>query len=150
MVPRFLDGEIDGKDRSLVGAYISREGGYGDRRERGRERERKKEKKQEEKEEEEEEEGAGGKRGMVPEVSRLVTLVTEHRLAEKRKRIMVRCSVIEKISLSLHLSARSNREPVYVLARGRVCTKRASPEAFGYVVLQTEGEKRKSLRERSR
>jgi hypothetical protein len=78
---------------------------------------------------------------MVPEVSRLVTLVTEHRLAEKRKRIAVRCSVIEKISLSLHLSARSNREPVYVLARGRVCTKRAAPEAFGYVVLQTEGKK---------
>jgi hypothetical protein len=32
LVPRFLDGEIDGKDRSLVGAYISREEGYGDRR----------------------------------------------------------------------------------------------------------------------
>lgn len=82
-------------------------------------------------------EGKGG----PTEVSRLVTLVTEHRLAEKRKRIVVRCSVIEKISLSLHLSARSNREPVYVLARGRVCTKRASPEAFGYVVLQTEKKK---------
>jgi len=77
---------------------------------------------------------------MVSEVSRLVTLVTEHRLAEKRKRIVVRCSVIEKISLSL-LSARSNREPVYVLARGRVCTKRASPEAFSYIVLQTKGKK---------
>jgi len=83
---------------------------------------------------------------MVPEVSRLVTLVTEHRLAEKRKRIVVQCSVIEKISLSLHLSACSNREPVYVLARVRVCTKRASPEAFGYVVLQT-GEKKENYRE---
>lgn len=37
LVPRFLDGEIDGKDRSLVGAYISREGGYDDRREGRRE-----------------------------------------------------------------------------------------------------------------
>lgn len=48
LVPRFLDGEIDGKDRSLVGAYISREGGYDDRREGRREsqeRENKKKKK---------------------------------------------------------------------------------------------------------
>lgn len=34
------------------------------------------------------------------------------------------CSVIEKISLSLHLFARGNREPVYVLARERMCTKK--------------------------
>lgn len=38
LVPRFLDGEIDGKDRSLVGVYISRGGGYG-----GRPKERKRE-----------------------------------------------------------------------------------------------------------
>jgi len=73
LVPRFLDGEIDGKDRSLVGVYISREGGYDEK-----EVERTKKRKQEE---EETQEGKG-----ESEVSRLVTLVTEHRLAEKRKR----------------------------------------------------------------
>jgi len=54
-----------------------------------------------EEEEEEAEEDAGETRRGTAGVSRLVTLVTERWLAEKRRRLVVRCSVIEKISLSL-------------------------------------------------
>lgn len=77
LVPRFLDGEIDGKDRSLVGVYISREGGYDDRREGSRENQKEKTRRRGK----ETQEGKGESK-----VLRLVTLVTEHRLAEKRKR----------------------------------------------------------------
>lgn len=146
LLPRFLDGEIDGKDRSLVGAYISREGGYGGRQEGKKEKRRDRERKTVEEEEEKEEESAtGGKEDSTTEVSRLVTLVTERRrLAEKRRRIVVvRCSVIEKISLSLYLSARSNREST--CSRVDVCVqKKNQPHGSVrlYVVLQTKGKKK--------
>ena len=86
-----------------------------------------------------EQKGRGGG-GTPSKVSRLVTSVTEYRLAEKRKRIA--WSDVRSSRKSLCLS-------VFLLvvianrARRRVCKKKNSiGSAFGYVVLQTEKKKK--------
>lgn len=82
---------------------------------------------------------------MPSKVSRLVTSVTEYQLAEKRKRIVVRCSVIEKISLSLRLPARSNREPFYDARMcGHVCKKK-QPEAHPATLFYKQKRKKKKM-----
>lgn len=87
---------------------------------------------------------------MPSKVSRLVTSVTEYQLAEKRKRIVVRCSVIEKISLSLRLPARSNREPFHDARMcGHVCKKK-QPEAHPATLFYKQKRKKKDCRQNGR